>query len=372
MKTKQSTKGTISVSMLITIFLLIVGFVLLLMFYYSIDWSKDIDKQTCHESVIFRATASQISSMAGEYIPLKCKTTKYCITNKLIGSGDCSKDFGNVKGITTVKARTVTEIEKFYAENLLRCWEMMGEGKVSLFTKPSVNYFGISGAYSSCIICSRIAFDKDFPQSLLDEMNLRAYMSTHNIPGKNYTYAHYMSGDINILTIGENLKGEYDIDKAIKEIESKRSVWHSFVNWIKGEKLQDEISIPTDLPQDPASMKKENAILFMQIYTPGGGEVLKNTVDALGIGAATSFVLAPRTTFRFAKAAIVGWKIALPVAIIALLYQQGNVAYNRAIAAGYCGDLSIGNAGYGCSSVKTVDYDVDGISQYCENIESIT
>ena len=57
---------------------------------------------------------------------------------------------------------------------------------------------------------------------------------------------------------------------------------------------------------------------------------------------------------------------------IAGVYQQGSVAYNRAITAGYCSDTLTGpEAREGCSVVRTANYDAESISQYCKNIESI-
>ena len=50
----------------------------------------------------------------------------------------------------------------------------------------------------------------------------------------------------------------------------------------------------------------------------------------------------------------------------------GNVAYNRAISAGYCGDFEVGSeARNGCSSVRTINYNPEDLSKYCSIVESI-
>jgi len=48
------------------------------------------------------------------------------------------------------------------------------------------------------------------------------------------------------------------------------------------------------------------------------------------------------------------------------------VTYNRAVTASYCDDITIGSdARSGCSVIRTTDYNVGDILEYCSVIESI-
>ena len=66
-------------------------------------------------------------------------------------------------------------------------------------------------------------------------------------------------------------------------------------------------------------------------------------------------------------------KVVAVAALIAGIAQQGSVAYNRDVTAGYCGDVSSGGEERdGCSVVRTVNYNKEEIGSYCSVIESIS
>jgi len=84
-----------------------------------------------------------------------------------------------------------------------------------------------------------------------------------------------------------------------------------------------------------------------------------------GFGA--SFVLAPHKVLGVISS-VYTW------ALIAIVggYEQLNTLNNRAITAGYCGDISVGReARDGCSIVRMIDYDKEDLSKYCHIVESI-
>jgi len=362
---REGKKADITIAQIVTFVLLVLGFVILLIFYYNIDFKGNLGTEVCKESVLFRATAGQISGMAQAYIPLKCKTEKFCLTTKLFGNGNCKNEFGNATGITTIRVGSIDQVEKFYAGEVFRCWSMMGEGKVSLFYKSTRDY-GFGETYPSCVICSRIAFDNSDFNLDLTQMNVHRYMASHKVPGKEYTYAQYLTSNTDIKNIANNVAGTNDYANLIKFADALADKDGKSKLATTDIKLED-ISTSTPTQTD---IKKENAVLFMQIVSPKHGESLKNGVAAIGLSMGASFVLAPTTTVKVMKSLTSWWTLA--VLAIAGVYQQGSVAYNRAVTAGYCSDVMTGqDAREGCSVVRTTNYDVAGISSYCQNIESI-
>src|SRR5437870_2209441 len=92
----MNKKGEMTTTQIITFIILIVGFAIIIFVLWQIGFSGRIDRDTCHTSVVFRATLPSIGG-AQEYVPLKCQTQKYCITSGLIG-GNCEEDYGSLKG----------------------------------------------------------------------------------------------------------------------------------------------------------------------------------------------------------------------------------------------------------------------------------
>ena len=361
-------KGDITIAQIVTFILLVLGFIIILVFYYNIDWKGNLGTETCKESVLFRATAGQISGQAQQFIPLKCRTEKFCLTTKLFGSGNCKEEFGTSTRITTVRVSSLTQAEKFYADEVFRCWQMMGEGKVSLFY-DSTQTFGFGKVYPSCVICSRIAFDNVDFNLKLEDMNVHRYMSTHKVPGRDYTYAQYLTGNTDIKDIATNVNGQNT--NALMDFADKIADLKTSDNENGSNSLVDKSSLTFEkLLPDSSSLKKENAVVFMQIVSPNYGPALTNSLKTLGITMGVSYMLAPSTA-TVTRAVILSpltW-IALAIAGIG---QQASVAYNRAVTAGYCSDVLSGSgAKKGCSVVRTVNYNVQDISNYCQNIESI-
>lgn len=367
-KKMKSERAEISVAMIVTIILLVVGFIILLIFYYNIGGTGTIDQQICHESVIFRAT---LPSLTQDYIPLKCKTQKYCITNRLIGN-NCSS-FTGEKGITKVRVTSTNDIEKLYAQEILKCWQMMGEGKVSLFSQGVAKTFGIGSVYPSCAICSRIAIDVDsINKSKIDlsDVNVYEYMLTHKVPSKEISYYEAIATE-NPSTL--SLSNTISLNPITKTtVNGKDSI-------IAGNQQNVSLSAISNDSKEIYS-NKENAILFMQISAPEqGGSILNIGKVLIGTAAATH-VLAPTVSWQADKAVAkvctsggwVGPVLCLGAAAIAVAFQQGNVAHQRSVTAGYCGDISTGtDARNGCSVVRPIEYNITDVSKYCSVIETI-
>lgn len=403
-KTKKMVKfgkAEIALSTLVTIILLVLGFVIILFLYYQINWVGNINKEVCHQSVVYRATAGEISGAASSYVPLKCKTDKICVTSGFWG-GSC-KEFENSKGVSTVKVKNKEQIEQLIAQNIVDCWSMMGEGRVSLFTQYWAQKVGVGGVYPSCVMCTRIAFDKvSLEKSGIDlsQINVMSYMMTHAVPDKDISYYKYLVGESPVKLDGDDfvLVDATDADRVAAQA------------FLEKNKVQNpEFQIEDFNQDDPQAVidytnqqfkNSEISVMFMQITAPKYGDVLMTDATAaltfLGVTATTkpSAFAYRLATVPAGKTVTIGSKLykggqflpkgagplkvgplAYITAFLALTFgaiQMGDVAYNRAFTAGKCGDVMLkGEASDGCSVVRVVNYDAKSISNYCAAIESI-
>jgi hypothetical protein len=382
---QEGKKATISVSFLISMILLIMGFVVLLIFYFNMGGTGEIDRTICHESVLLRAT---LPSIIENYVPLKCKTNKICITsgklNDLLPLSKGCEDFKGEKGITNVRVSNEDQIAQIYAQEMLACWETLGEGKASLFNQYAPQTFGIGSVYPTCVICTRIALDKEkvkLPNFDLSKVDVSKYMLTHKIPGKNISYFEYMANENGKVSIKDSIFEKTDIpqitinDKS-KDPQQLLNIGNNIVTQIT---YDDSSIVKTEINKqinNYSLQSKEGAILFMQISSPTQGKSILNILKTIAGFEAATFVLAPVRTFSLNKAAVSGCTsnplVCGILAITGVSLQQANVAYNRYVTAGYCGDVSVGTESRsGCSAVRIVNYDANDISQYCQVIEGL-
>jgi len=349
MEKKQiDKKGEMTSKMLVSTIILVLGVGIILLIYAQFNWTGQIDREVCKESVILRGT---LPNIAQSIIPLKCETKKICVRgSKLVGKGECD-EMENEKKLTNANVKTLTEVEKLISNEFVDCWSMMGEGHLSLFSDGIMDSFGFTRPYASCVICSRIAFDEETLKEkgiVIDDLDVFEYMNTHKIPGGEESYYDYLSGESPAKIDAKNtinLDGE-DIDLTNIEYQEEKV--------------------------------EELAIVFTQISTPTSGEALKSLgYLALGAGGSISFA---------SKVPIVGKLISkgstkiltnpyvLGAVALAAVAHQGIIIHNRGITAGYCGDVSTGSeAKEGCSVVRIVNYDKAHLSNnVCDIIESIS
>jgi len=353
-------KGSITANQLVIIILLITGFAIVLLVFSQISWTGQIDKEVCHQSVILRAT---IPSAGQALVPLKCKTSKLCVTSGFIG-GKCEEDFQNAKGITKNKVSEVKQVEKLISQEIVDCWTMMGEGKVSLFSQYWADTFGVGSVYPTCVICSRIAFDEKLDLDL-DNINVLKYMREHKIPNGNISYYAYLA---------EEGQFSVDIDSLeVKNIGEEKVDGNEIPIIDEGSTTIDSSNL-NDWEDPLKEPKGEMAILFMQISAPNHGDSILNIGKGiLGMGIVGGTFAGPSLAIKGIKAVgVKGGLITLAVAAVGAGIQQLNVAYNRGVTAGYCGDISVGEeARNGCSVVRAVNYNLEEIQSYCSVIESI-
>ena len=354
-------RGFLPAEWVVAIVLILVGLGILIYAVSNFFTQTDIDKSTCHFSVISRGTTP---SLAKGYVPLRCKTEKICITGKFFG-GSCD-EFKGEKGVTKImvgdNAQGLEQIQKVYAQSMLECWETMGEGKVSLFSQAAAENFGFGEVYPSCVVCSRIAIDKDSLKSVpFQEVNLEEYMKSHLVPKTKKTYFDYM--------LGEDYSAAYTVADSLPDFEVSED--KNKKTSIKSSNLQVTRADSSTITSTREDNLKETAIMFMQVTAPEHGSVLSNTVGGVaGVGATGTFAFGALFLLNFGK--VVFSPYGLAAAAIIGVTQQGYVTYNRAVTAGYCGDVEVSDdARSGCSAVRTVNYDLNSISEYCQVIEGL-
>jgi hypothetical protein len=365
-------KGFLAIEYVAAIILLLIGAALLFLVINQFT-NVSIDREACKASIVSRASLP----VAGKgYVPLNCRTEKICITGKFFG-GNCD-ELKNAEGVKTIRVGNneagLNQIQKIYAESITECWNMMGRGKVSLFAQSTANYYGVGEIYPTCVVCSRIAIDRGSLDSVpFEDMNVREYMMRYAVPGKDVTYFDYILGEGYMpVDIGDSVSIADVEEVEIGNGEDERTGLES------GDDKEDFVA--KELEGDGRKIP-ETAIVFMQITAPGHLKVIASTaasaVGIAGVGGATvasvSFVPGVKQIVKKAGGAVVravgGVKLTI-AAVVGFVYQQASVSHNRAVAASYCGSMEVGSdARDGCSSVRTLDYDLNSISEYCDVIE---
>lgn len=204
-------KADIDWKFFLAIVVIAVSIIVLLWFYYQYQWKGEIDKQTCHESAILKASMPRVMERAVVDLPLKCKTKKICITDNFMG-GECEEFQGEkfeVERVSKDEEKQLAEIKDIIANSLYDCWSMMGEGKLNIFSRE----FELKRYSSKCVVCSRIAFDKELKEKLAEEFpegipGISNYLDTKKIPNKNMNYSEFLTGFKGERPYGQLLEGK--------------------------------------------------------------------------------------------------------------------------------------------------------------------
>jgi hypothetical protein len=152
--------------------------------------------QACHETVVYRGTAYEVSE---NIEPLKVieqeamKSAKLaCKTNEV-----------------TIDSDNPEEIKREFADEIARCWAMLGEGKV--------NFFGRGwNDETRCVICTKINFSEK-SKSVGEIRDFGEYMAKTPVPGKEdtgITYTDFLAG------AKEHLQ-QKDIQEGVKQQDEK-------------------------------------------------------------------------------------------------------------------------------------------------------
>jgi len=361
-----SKKGALVAYILIPMILALAGFIILLYFLGMLDFSSYAGDEVCKLSVLTRATTP---ATAQNFVPLKCSTKKICLTKAFFG--EC-KEFAGEKNVERVRLpddfdAAARKIEEANANAKYDCWRMMGEGKLDLFG----NFWEVLGldsemGQSTCIICSRIAIDKDsFSEKELDDIlgqvDINNYMETRQVPGSELTYvqAFSNSGTSNLVAVQENA------DNTKEEIKSVLSgIFESKENTLNAD---DKAYIKNNY-EKLENGNLQRTYVFSQVKKQDVGKALSN-LGNIGV----SIALGAGMTPVISKAAFHPY-VLIPGLVVAA-GTAGYAAYNSYIgneAAGeYCGKFqsSVVNNQEGCSLVQGVPYDVKYINSICKSMQ---
>lgn len=225
----KSRKAEITSTQIVTMVLLIAGFAILLYVFNQVGFTKEIDREICHESVILRMTLPDTFDLKN--LPsLRCKTKRICIADNLIGKGDCQNDLGDeyetIK-ISKDKKEREKQINAFIAQELADCWSMMGEGKGQIFTRDI-------STKNRCSVCSRIAFDENLKKELSEIRGIGDYLIFNKIPNTDITYWKFLTNTMSIVDYDFSLDKFSTEQKAIVFMEITRSTWDIWAGRISG------------------------------------------------------------------------------------------------------------------------------------------
>ncbi len=318
----------------------IAGFIVVLVFVAVLfDDSGEADREICRLSVLTRATAPTIAQGA---VPLKCTTSKICVTDKTFG-GKC-KQFQGEENVATVRLKVKNndekkrEMEKILADNMYYCWSMMGQGKLDLFGSFEGNFgLGSNDGKSTCVICSRVAFADDIVASGLNkEIRLTEYLQNNFVPlpGSNLKYIEAFT-DRGTSTF-PSVKEMTDLIEEGKGLEDKA----------------DKVLV---------DKYDQVAFVFAQNKPANWDNVLRNW----GVAAVGSTFTSP----GFLKKPLLFVEGVLAVGGTINAYEA------QGAAAGYCGNFTTSvdeeKLRGGCSITQSVPYTVSNINALCDSIQSI-
>lgn len=187
---------------IVTIIISLITLAVFLIIIIAFPFSNVIDSSACKESVILKATLPGDKVEAKEFINLRCKTRKLCVSMDSKGKCDSlGKDFETMRLTATNDAARKDQIKMFISREMASCWEMLGEGKLEIFSRAWV---WDSSNLTKGIICTRIEFDDSVLMGKDKEMNtdddlkivsgLMDYMLAHKVPNNNVSYIDFLRG----------------------------------------------------------------------------------------------------------------------------------------------------------------------------------
>lgn len=173
------------------VILLIAAFCIVLFLYYQFNWKGTMNKQTCHNSVVLRATSPTFQGSKVLEVPLRCETNKICIAKEK--QQRCSSAYGDKTQVDTRVVKNQMDVKRIVADAIFDCWAMMGEGKLDVFSRE----FTLKGYSVSCVECAKIAFDDSIKNdSKFDYITQFVnYLFTERVQGADINYSEYLFGN---------------------------------------------------------------------------------------------------------------------------------------------------------------------------------
>lgn len=209
-KQNKQKRADISVTTLITVIILVISFVIILFLWYQFFWEGNIDRETCHTSVILKKTIPDkpIAIAGGKFVdlPLRCKTEKICLTSGINDKG--CENIGTKYQKISVSSEE--DIIKIVAENMASCWGMMGESRdAAIFSRE------LTASDSKGVICSIIDFSPNVQNEIrtLSSIKFNDYLAKTKIPDGIKTYIQYLSNSENPTSASGKMDVSLVLDK---------------------------------------------------------------------------------------------------------------------------------------------------------------
>ncbi len=338
-------RGDLTSMQLIPLILIILAFSILIVFLVRLGLDSYASNEACKLSVLGRGSAGD---SAQSFLPLKCTTTKTCLSSD---KGKCDEVFAGEKEVKTISLPSNNDqaaelIAKESALALYDCWNTMGRGKIDLFGDLK-SQIGVDVTKPTCVICSRVAVDEDVDPDVLALVNINEYLRTHKVPGTDLTYLQSFT------------------DRSIQSYaEVKEDALAGFE--------KTEFSVIGANDRTTNNLNREMAIVFMQAKSVAISDVLTKmgTVGGIVVGATftTPIVRTVASRVVFTPAGAIA-------AVVGVAGIGGFGAYNayqgQLIAAGYCGKFEsrTDKASEGCSLVQGINYNAKDINALCPSIQ---
>ena len=125
----KNKRAEITSKQIVTITLLIMAFLIILAFWFSINFKDEINRDACHTSVVLRAAATpgKITTFR-EAIPLKCQTDRICLNSGILSKG-CDSLVGT--DIKSFKVTSKEDILNYITDQMYDWYLTLGEEKLN-------------------------------------------------------------------------------------------------------------------------------------------------------------------------------------------------------------------------------------------------
>ncbi len=175
----KNKKGEITTQQIVLLVILIVSFVVILFLLFRLDFSKESEKDICHNSIVMKGT-----KLPDAAIPIKCSRSYICLTS----DGTCER----MTSPKIMKVKGKEEIFSILAAEMADCWWMFGEGRINYVdpTWKKKNY---------CSICTQFLLDDSVKDlngvgEKINQDEFYDYLVKTNMPDSEETYASYIFG----------------------------------------------------------------------------------------------------------------------------------------------------------------------------------
>ena len=232
--------------------LIVVGIVLWFLFHEYFT-SEDISWETCRQSIILRSNMPQKGLLsAKDFFPLRCKTD-----------------------VVDINYEDKLKAEKDFANSLVSCWYLMGNGGYKVFPAELKEY------RTNCIICSRIHIDskvRDYYSKNIIDIGESMLMKTTG--GKNYwEYLRKINPNANPWKLVIGVKDVFDVKASDEDI-----LWSTLFEILFSSPVYPVVAeyfnygnAPGESPKGigvylPHYFKPENGDMFVVISSPASSD----------------------------------------------------------------------------------------------------